>query len=416
MTADQNVSQPNWGLAPVRLRHGIFLAPHHPMGDSPTLLLQQDLELFRIVEELGFHEAYVGEHHSAGWEIIGSPEVFLAAAAERTKRIKLGTGVVSVPYHNPLMVAERIVQLDHQTQGRIIFGMGPGLLGSDARMLRLDPMDQRERLALGVDVILRLLKGETVTEKTDWYDLRDARLHLAPYSYPHPEVVVTSAVTPSGARLAGKYDLGMLCVAAALDAKSFDALGVNWRTANDVAAEHGRVMDPRRLRLVLRMHLAETREKAIEQVRLNLPGYINYMNNNAVGRIDVPDGVDPVEWYAGESGVVVIGTPDDAIAQIEEYYKKFPVIGAILLQANSWASWEDRKRSYELYARHVMPYFEKANVSRVESYKWVGEHNEELTQKRKAAARAMFDKHEAELAKKGEVAARPLPGNESTFG
>src|SRR5690348_3759060 len=260
----------------VKLRHGVFMAPFHRMDENPTLLFRQDLQLMELLDDLGFQEAWIGEHHSAGMETIASPELFIAAAAERTRHLRLGTGVVSLPYHNPLMVADRIVQLDHMTQGRVMFGAGPGLLASDALMLGIDPSVQRDRMAEALDVVLRLFRGEVVTEKTDWYELVEARLHLPPYSNPYPEVCVASAVTPSGGRLAGRYDLGMLCVAAGENA-GFDALDVNWRVANEVAAEHGRTMDPGRLRLVVGMHLAETREEAMAQARHGLQAQVDYL-------------------------------------------------------------------------------------------------------------------------------------------
>jgi limonene 1,2-monooxygenase len=387
----------------VKLRHGVFMAPFHKMDENPTLLFQQDMQLMELLDDLGYHEAWIGEHHSAGMETIASPELFIAAAAERTKNIRLGTGVVSLPYHNPLMVADRIVQLDHMTRGRVMFGVGPGLLASDALMLGIDPSVQRDRMAEGLDVILRLFRGEVVTEKTEWYELVEASLHLPPYSDPHPEVCVASAVTPSGGRLAGRYDLGMLCVAAGENA-GFDALDVNWGIAGEVAAEHGRTMDPSRLRLVVGMHLAETREQAMEQARYGLKDQIDYLNNN-MPRMFIPDGVDPVQWYL-EQGSGVIGTPADAIARIEGLYRKMPQIGAILLSAHDWATWENTKKSYELYARYVIPHFENANTPRQNSYRWVTEHQGELTQKRKAAAKEMFDKHEAEWAAKGRDGSR----------
>ncbi|WP_433286073.1 LLM class flavin-dependent oxidoreductase [Pseudonocardia sp. CA-142604] len=398
----------------VKLRHGVFMAPFHKMDENPTLLFQQDMQLIQLLDELGFHEAWIGEHHSAGMETISSPELFIAAVAERTRNIRLGTGVVSLPYHNPLMVADRIVQLDHMTRGRVMFGVGPGLLASDALMLGIDPSVQRDRMAEGLDVILRLFNGEVVTEKTDWYTLVEASLHLPPYSKPYPEVCVASAVTPSGGRLAGKYDLGMLCVAAGENA-GFNALDVNWAIAGEVAAEHGRTMDPSRLRLVVGMHLAETREEALEQVRFGLREQVDYLNNN-MPRIFVPDGVDLVDWYV-EQGAAVIGTPDDAIARIERLYQKTPEIGAILLNAHDWATWEHTKKSYELYARYVMPHFEGYNTPRQNSYDWVTAHQQELTDKRKIAARAMFDKHEAEWAqKRAAYPARPGQGMEAAFG
>ena len=98
-----------------RLKFGAFLAPHHPIGEHPTLQLRRDLDLAEHLDKLGYDEFWCGEHHSTGWEMIASPEMFLAAAGERTHRIKLGTGVVSLPYHHPFNVAQRIVQLDHMT-------------------------------------------------------------------------------------------------------------------------------------------------------------------------------------------------------------------------------------------------------------------------------------------------------------
>jgi limonene 1,2-monooxygenase len=383
----------------VKLRHGVFMAPFHKMDENPTMLFQQDMEFIELLDKLGFHEAWIGEHHSAGMETISSPELFIAAVAERTKNIRLGTGVISLPYHNPLMVADRIVQLDHMTRGRVMFGAGPGLLASDALMLGIDPVTQRDRMAEALDVILRLFKGEVVTESTEWYTLVEASLHLPPYSQPYPEVCVASAVTPSGGRLAGKYGLGMLCVAAGENA-GFNALDVNWGIANEIAAENGRTMDPSSLRLVVSMHLAETKEEAIKQAHYGLQDQVDYLNNN-MPRVFPPEGADTVEWFA-EQGSAVIGTPDDAIRRIERLYEKTPNIGAILLGTNDWASWEDTKKSFELYARYVIPYFEGSNRPRQESYNWVGKHTAELSQMRTDAAAQMFAKHEAEQAAKAE--------------
>src|SRR5205807_1685292 len=120
----------------------------------------RDLELIERLEELNFDEAWVGEHHSAGYEIIASPEVFIAAAAERTRRIKLGTGVSSLPYHHPFMLADRMVLLDHLTQGRAMFGVGPGALPSDAFMMGIDPVKQRPMMEESLEAILQLLAGD----------------------------------------------------------------------------------------------------------------------------------------------------------------------------------------------------------------------------------------------------------------
>ena len=399
-------------MSEITLRHGIFLPPFHPNEETPTACLERDLDLIQWLDKLGFHEAWIGEHHSAGYEIISSPEIFIAFAAERTRHIRLGTGVISLPYHHPMMVADRIVQLDHMTRGRVMFGAGPGLLASDAIMMGIDPMTQRDRMAQSLDAILRLFSGEIVTEKTDWYTMEGTRLHLLPYTKPHPEVAVVSAVTPSGGRLAGRYDLSMICVAAT-NPFGYDALASNWRIACDIAAEHGRTMDPSRLRLVGPMHLAETREKAFENARWGFERYLGYLNNNQP-RFIVPKGEDPLEWFV-ENKYGVCGTPDDAIALIERLQAKQGEFGVFLQQAHNWADFEATKRSYELYARYVIPHFSRANTPRAASYQWCGDNRAEFGAKRQAAAKAMFDKHEAEqrAAHEGAGVARPQRGREA---
>src|SRR5437763_688533 len=171
---------------PDRLRFGIFLAPFHRYPDNPTLAFERDLELIEWLDTLGFDEAWVGEHHSAGWETIASPEVFIAAAVQRTRHIKLGTGVVSLPYHHPLMVANRMVLLDHLSRGRVMLGVGPGVLYTDAVMLGIEPTRQREMMDESLGVILRLLtETKPVSHKSDWFELNDAALHLRPYTHTH---------------------------------------------------------------------------------------------------------------------------------------------------------------------------------------------------------------------------------------
>src|SRR3954452_17061686 len=186
---------------PTPLRFGVFFAPFQPVGQDPTLALEYDLARVEALDKMGYDEAWFGEHHSGGYEIIGSPEIFIAAAAERTKHIKLGTGVVSLPYHHPWLVADRLVLLDHPTRGRMIFGAGPGALPTDAHIMGIDPVDQRRMMEESLDAILALLRSdEPVSRETDWFTMREARLQMRPYSFPHPEVAVAAMVTPSGPR------------------------------------------------------------------------------------------------------------------------------------------------------------------------------------------------------------------------
>ncbi len=312
----------------MKLRNGIFLAPFHPVDEDPTLCIQRDMELIEHLDRLGYDEAWVGEHHSAGFEIIPSPELFIAAVAERTKRIRLGTGVVSLPYHNPLMAANRMMQLDHQTRGRVMFGVGPGLLPSDAFSMGIEPSTQRDRMVEAIEVILRLWKGERVTHKTDWFTLQDATCQLLPFSDPYPEICVASSVTPSGGKLAGKHGFGMLCVAAT-QAGGYDALAINWEIANKTASENGKTMDPSRLRLVGPVHIAETREQAFENVKFGLDKWQGYFSGiSAVAGRDATESQSAQQMV--ENGVAVIGTPDPAPAEKAGRFRLLPAAGAQL--------------------------------------------------------------------------------------
>lgn len=387
-------------MSSVALRHGVFLAPLHPVDESPNLLIHRDLELMEWLDRLGFDEAWIGEHHSAGFETIASPELFIATAIGRTRNIRFGTGVISLPYHNPLTVANRVIQLDHQSRGRVMFGFGPGLLVSDARMFGIDPNTTRERMAQALDVILRLLDGQSVSEKTDWYTLVEARVHLLPYTQPRPEIAVASAATPSGGRLAGKYNLAMLCVAATDASGGFNVLDVNWKIACDTAKEYGNTMDRRSLRLMGPMHIAETREQARQNVRFGLDKYIEYARTLTPGRFGDFAGRDPVDVML-DSGHIVIGTPDDAIRVLETLQKKQGAFGCFLHQAHDWADWEQTKRSYELYARFVVPHFQKANRNRDASYNDLKEHSQEFADTSRAAAQRTFDQFKLEEAQKG---------------
>ena len=387
----------------IRLRNGIFLAPFHPVNEDPTLCIQRDMELIEHLDRLGYEEAWIGEHHSAGFEIIPSPELFIAAVAERTKRIKLGTGVVSLPYHQPLMAANRIIQLDHQTRGRVMFGVGPGLLPSDAFSMGIDPSTQRDRMVESIEVILRLFKGERVTHESEWFTLKDATCQLKPYTWPHPEICVASSVTPSGGKLAGKHGFGMLCVAAT-QAGGYDALAVNWDIANKTAAENGRTMDPNRLRLVGPVHIAETREKAFENCKYGFEQWRNYFSG-----ISAVAGRETTENRALETlveeGVAVVGTPDDAVVQIQRLQKKQGEFGCFLQLAHNWADFDNTKKSYELWQRHVTPVIHGANTARETALNWARDNKDRFIGAAINAAMQTIQKHHEDEAKKTPKAA-----------
>ena len=373
------------------LRSGVFLAPFHNLNENPTLALERDFELLQHLDRLNYHEAWIGEHHSGGFEIIGAPEMFIAAAAERTRHIRLGTGVLSLPYHNPFILADRMVQLDHITRGRAMFGVGPGALVHDALKIGIKAADQRRMMNESLDVVMRLLRGETVTEKTDWYDLRDAHLQLPCYTQPIMEMAVAAARSPAGALAAGRHAIGMLSIGGTSPAAMVHHTG-NWARYEEQAAANGLVADRAKWRMVTMFHIAETREKARENVRHGLDAFRDYYNDVATFPIVPPDVSDPYT-YLVESGSACIGTPDDAIAYIKRLLDGTGGFGAILELAHNWADWDETKRHYELMARYVHPEVQASLGKRRDSYAFAKDHHSDFAGQSSSAVQAEIDRH-----------------------
>ncbi|MBO0712451.1 MAG: LLM class flavin-dependent oxidoreductase [Acetobacteraceae bacterium] len=372
------------------LRSGIFLAPFHNLTENPTLALERDMELLEHLDRLNYHEAWIGEHHSGGFEIIGSPEMFIAAAAERTRHIRLGTGVVSLPYHNPFILADRMVQLDHMTRGRAMFGCGPGALVHDAFKIGVKASEQRRMMNQALDVVMKLLRGEIVTEKTDWYDLQAAKLQLPCYTQPIMEMAVAASRSPAGALAAGRHGIGMLSIGGT-SPEAMQHHANNWSLYEEQARGNGLVPDRRRWRMVTLFHVAETRERAMQNVQHGIHAFRNYFNDVATFPI-VPPGVeDPVTFFV-ESGSACIGTPDDAITYIESLLKGSGGFGAVLELAHNWADWAETRRHYELMARYVHPHFQGSREWRRESYAYARDHHADFAGQAGAAVQAEIDK------------------------
>ncbi|MDJ0771202.1 MAG: LLM class flavin-dependent oxidoreductase [Ilumatobacter sp.] len=387
-----------------RLRFGIFMAPFHRAGENPTLAIERDLELVEHLDKLGWDEAWIGEHHSAGSEIIASPEIFIAAAAERTKHIKLGTGVISVAYHNPYMIAERAVQLDHMTRGRFMLGLGPGSLPTDAVMLGLDPTETRPLLEEGLEVIMQLLTSdEPVTSQTKMWNLTDARLHLRPYSNPLFDVAVPAVASPTGPRLAGKHGIGLLSIGAT-QSEGFDVLGLHWDVMEERAAKFGTAADRSKWRLVGLMHIAETREQAYRDVEHGIVQWFDYFQHTAAFpqmAVGDSDAVRGAIDFVNESGLGSIGTPDDAIEQIERLQKQSGGFGCYMTLAHEWANPAATHRSYELIAQEVFPRLQGHAASTLDAKGRARAAREHLAERNMQAVTDMIEKHEAELSESG---------------
>ena len=383
-----------------RMKFGTFLAPFHRLGENPTSALERDLELLEHLDRLDFDEAWIGEHHSAGWETIASPELFIANAAARTKHIKLGTGVISLPYHNPLMVANRMILLDHLTRGRVMMGVGPGALATDAHMLGFNPLLQRERMDESLGVIMRLLtESEPITHKSDWFSLNDATVHLQPYTRPHFPIAVAAAQSPSGMVLAGKYGASVLSLGLKTYTVTSDTYSKTlkdfWEIAETTAKEYNKTVQRENWRIVLVVHLASTRKKALDQARMGASYFQrDYFENTMGFDVEYDGPAEKIVDAMVEKGKWVVGTPDDLIDAINQLKIETGGFGGILVQAHEMATREETLNSYELISRYVAPEFQDSLFSLNRSHKWSAEIRHELMAKRKQAIKNAGTKHD----------------------
>lgn len=381
------------------LKFGLFFAPFHSKRLNPTYAFERDLMLAEHLDRIDLDEMWFGEHHSGAMEMIGAPELMIAAAAQRTKHIRLGTGVKSLPFHNPLMLAEAMAQLDHMTRGRTIFGVGPGALPTDAHMLGIEVRQLRPRMDEALDTIMALFAGETVDRKTDWFHLKEARLHVGCFSAPRMEMAVTSVRSPAGVMAAGRHGLGVLTLGPTTDA----ALGhhlENWHIHEAECRRHGHVADRSKWRITVIMHIAETREKAFADVEWGFPEWIDYTHDVIPAPPAFPRGVANPAQFCNDNQLGIIGTPEDAIHEIERIQKALGGFGVILVFGNDLAPFPAQLRSFELLAEFVKPHFSRRNAPRAASYAWAAANQTANRQEGLTAVAEASDAYNAKRARK----------------
>ena len=223
-------------------RFGAFLGPYHLRTVDANYAMHYNMEIIERLDALGFAESWVGEHHSGRVELIAAPDIFVAAAAERTKRIKLGLGVVSLPYHHPFQVADRIVQLDHMTRGRVILGAGPGQLADDSKMMGINPLENRRKIRGG---LRRRLPAAARRDGDAGERLVQARGGLPPDEavLRHRDGVHCDGVAQRPP-FAGRYGASMLSLAATSPV-GVELLAGHWEIATAIAAENGQTSPAR---------------------------------------------------------------------------------------------------------------------------------------------------------------------------
>lgn len=330
---------------------GLFLQPFHHPSEDPTAALERDLDLISLLDELGYSEAWIGEHHSTGWENIASPEVVIAAASQRTDRIRFGTGVVQAGLHNPLVALDRMILLDHLTRGRVSFGIGiGGGIPSDLTVFGLTPKTAGERMQESLDVMLRLLEDDDpVSKKTDWFELRDATLQIRPYTEPHMPFAVASSDPRNVALMGERGGKVLLGGTPEKVTEVYEAL-------REGAARVGREASRSQIMLSYMMHLAENDDEARRAFR---DGAIREHYEFQVGVNGRPEPIGtPEEWYRAYADKNIIGSPWRAIEQISSIQEISGGVGGIIFMSREWAGLDPSRESWRLFAEEVAPKFE----------------------------------------------------------
>jgi limonene 1,2-monooxygenase len=343
----------------------------------------------------------------------------MATAAARTKRIMLGSGVVSIPYHHPFNVANRFALLDQLSHGRVILGCGPGALSSDAYMLGIETTTQRDRMVEGVKAILRLFKEDGgITIDGSYFKMRDAHLQVKPFQKPHMPVFVANTFSPSGMVAAGQLGCGVLSIATFTPGGLSD-LPRRWKMAEEIAAENGNTVDRKNWRLVFPVHLAESKKQAVDEIREGGNYWIQkYFVDTLAANIQFEEypGQPASEFTIDrmvDRGGIIVGTPDDAAKRINEAIEASGGgFGGLLILAHEWASREQTLRSYELWSRYVAPRFQGIAEPIAYSQQWVAEKRSMfMGNSIQAVLKSIHDYKEdraAVGAKPSELADRPI--------
>ena len=339
------------------MKFSFFMMPLHHPSENPALAFDRDISLVHHADALDFDEFFIGEHHSGGWETMPAPEMALAKAAAHAHRIRLGTSVISLPFHHPFHVAERMAFLDHLTKGRAILGVGPCALVTDKKLFGMPDEKLYPMLAESTDIIVRLLESpDPIDYEGRFWKFRGMRLQLRSYQQPRMPLAIASSGNATSLDLAAKYGM-MLLSPAGKNRKGAE----QWSQVEAAAAKHGVRVSRDNWRIATSVYLAESREQAWADVEANIARDMEYFFGIGLKA--------PYESYSGQpaheitprSGAYrrdwIIGTPDDAIVQIERMQAETGGFGGLMLTTHDWTSTEKLRRSLELFARYVIPHF-----------------------------------------------------------
>jgi alkanesulfonate monooxygenase SsuD/methylene tetrahydromethanopterin reductase-like flavin-dependent oxidoreductase (luciferase family) len=352
---------------------GVFMMPSHPPERSFYAGHQWDLEHLELLDTLGFHEAWIGEHFTSPWEPNPAPDLLIAQALLRTKRIKLAPGAHLLPYHHPVELAHRVAFLDHMAQGRFMFGVGSSGLPSDWKLFNVDGFagEQRRMTREAIEIILRLWKSEEPFEyKGEFWTvnrigtmLETLKFHIKPYQKPHPPIGI-AGLTPGSDTLKIAGEHGFMPMSLNINPTY---LATHWQAVCEGAARSGRTPRRHDWRIVREVYVAETdseaRDKAVNGMLgrayrdylLPLFGAFQFTDLFKHDRT-LPDSAVTPEYLVDHGWLV--GSPKTVTEKLRHMYDDIGGFGCLLVltfdHSEDNIGWANSQR---LLAEKVMPHF-----------------------------------------------------------
>ena len=356
---------------------GYFTMPLHPIGSDYTQTLDEDLEQIIILDELGFKEAWIGEHFTAEWENIPAPDLLIAKAIPLTKNIILGTGVSCLPNHDPFVLAHRIAVLDHLAKGRFYWGVGSGTFIGDFQAFGINPKtgEQRDLTNESLDFILNLWNnpkpGQYENKRWKFFvpvPQHDVGLgvHIRPYQKPHPPIAV-AGITEKSETLKIAGERGWIPMS--INFIPRDVLKTHWSSVDEGAKKSGKAPDRSKWRIARDVYVAETTEEARKEVKegtlaRDFTEYFFRIVPKIRGNLDIfkvdksmPDSEVTPDYMI--DNLWLVGSPDDVVDRIKELYDHVGGFGVLLVMGHEWKPKDKWVRCMKLLVEEVMPRFRK---------------------------------------------------------
>jgi alkanesulfonate monooxygenase SsuD/methylene tetrahydromethanopterin reductase-like flavin-dependent oxidoreductase (luciferase family) len=354
------------------MRYGYFMMPMHQPGSDIGVTLQTDLAQIERLDGLDFDEAWIGEHFTAEWENIPAPDIFIGAALQRTRHIKLGTGVTCLPNHNPFHLAHRIAMLDQLARGRFFWGIGSGGFPGDFEVAGIDPKTgiQRQIAVDTVDAVLELWDDPKpgTYQQHGWtftvpkLDKTIAKhVYLKPYQLPHPPIAV-AGVTEKSETLGLAGERGWIPMS--INFVTPRVLRSHWDSIATGAARTGRTPNRDDWRICRAVHVADTDEQARHEALDGAIGrdYRDYFLpllglSRGLGGLKMEETMADSEITLDYlcDNVWMVGSPETVARKIRDLYEAVGGFGGLLIGATDWSDKTIWDRSMRLFTTDVMP-------------------------------------------------------------